>query len=96
MNSSTRAESSPFSRSLAHLWSQIARALSACHLEKRAKRLRLCESVSLGDKRLVAVIEYEGRTFLVGGGPQSVTLLTRLGESLDFPEVLTEWSERQR
>ena len=42
------------------------------------RRLRVLETVTLGDKRLVAVIQAEGRRFLVGGGPSGVSLLTPL------------------
>ena len=44
------------------------------------KRLRVLETVTLGDKRLVAVIQAEGRRFLVGGGPSGVSLLTALDQ----------------
>lgn len=44
------------------------------------KRLRVLETVTLGDKRLVAVIQAEGRRFLVGGGPSGVSLLTPLDQ----------------
>lgn len=62
----------------------------------KERRLRVCESISLGEKRFVAVVQFETQQFLIGGGAQSVNLLTRLGESADFADVLTEWSERQR
>ena len=42
------------------------------------KRLRLGESLSLGDRRFVAVVEFEGERFLVGGTSASLVLLTRL------------------
>jgi flagellar biogenesis protein FliO len=58
--------------------------------------LRLCETLSLGEKRFVAVIQFETQQFLVGGSARSVNLLARLGESPDFPAMLTEWCERQR
>ena len=63
---------------------------------KAPRRLRLCESLSLGEKRVVAVIQFEGQQFLVGGSAHSVNLLARLGESPDFSELLAEWCERQR
>jgi len=44
------------------------------------KRLRVLETVTLGDKRLVAVIQADGRRFLVGGGPSGVSLLTALDQ----------------
>jgi hypothetical protein len=44
------------------------------------KQLRVLETVTLGDKRLVAVIQADGRRFLVGGGPSGVSLLTQLDQ----------------
>jgi hypothetical protein len=45
------------------------------------KRLRVLETVALGDKRLVAVIQADGRRFLVGGGSSGVSLLTALDQA---------------
>ena len=72
------------------------KAFGALGVHKTVRRLRLCESVSLGEKRLVAVVEYDRQKFLVGGGVQSICLLARLGDSRDFSELLTEWCERQQ
>ena len=44
------------------------------------KRLRLAETVALGEKRFVAIIHAEGHKHLVGGGASGVALLTELGE----------------
>ena len=70
--------------------------IAAVRVRKAPRRLRLCESLALGEKRFVAVIEFETQRFLVGGGAASVNLLARLGESPDFSTLLTEWCERQR
>ncbi len=43
-------------------------------------QLRLTETVSLGEKRFVAIIHVEGRKFLIGGGTGGVNLLTQLDE----------------
>jgi hypothetical protein len=43
------------------------------------KRLRVAESVSLGEKRFVALVSVEGREFLIGGGTQGMSLLADLG-----------------
>lgn len=43
-----------------------------------AKQLRVAETVSLGDKRFVSLIQVDGQKFLIGGGSQGVTLLTQL------------------
>jgi len=52
------------------------------------KRLRVCESVSLGEKRFVAVIQIDGEQFLVGGSANSVSTLAHLKRSQEFSEVL--------
>jgi len=58
------------------VWRQILR-LS----ERRPRRLRLCESLPLGDRRFVAVVEYEQCRFLLGGTSASIVLLARLGDN---------------
>lgn len=58
---------------LASLWKRALR------LARRSpKRLRLCESLPLGDRRFVAVLEFEGTRFLLGGTANSLVLLSRL------------------
>jgi hypothetical protein len=62
--------------------------------QKAKKRLRVCESVSLGEKRFVAVVEINGQEFLVGGASSSMATLAHLGPSQDFAEVLKRrWSQ---
>lgn len=46
-----------------------------------SQHLRLAETVSLGEKRFVAIIHVEGRKFLIGGGTAGVSLLTQLDET---------------
>ena len=78
------------------IWNWISSLWRQAGTLKKGRRLRLSESLSLGEKRFVAVVEFETQKFLIGGGAQSVNLLARLGEETDFAEVLTEWCERQR
>jgi flagellar biogenesis protein FliO len=47
------------------------------------RRLRLCESLPLGERRFVAVVEFERSRFLVGGTSTSLVLLARLGSGND-------------
>ena len=42
------------------------------------KKLRVIETVPLGEKRIVAIVEAEGNRFLVGCGSEGVSLLTQL------------------
>lgn len=61
---------------LTALWESLLR------LSRRApKRLRLCESLPLGERRFVAVVEFERARFLVGGTSSSLVLLSRLKDS---------------
>jgi flagellar biogenesis protein FliO len=77
-------------------WAKLWQALPAVRVRRAPRQLQLCESLSLGEKRLVAVIQYEDQKFLVGGSAHSVSLLARLGGAPDFAELLTQWCERQR
>lgn len=47
------------------------------------KQLRIVETVSLGEKRFVALLNVEGRKFLIGGGASGVSLLTPLDPAPD-------------
>ena len=53
-----------------------------------ARRLRVAETVSLGEKRFVAVVQVDGRHFLLAGGPTNIALLAQLDTQENFGEVL--------
>ncbi len=42
------------------------------------RRLRLSETLSLGEKRFLAVVQFQHQEFLVGGTGNSIALLARL------------------
>jgi hypothetical protein len=44
------------------------------------KRLRVTETISLGEKRSVSIVQVDGSQFLIGSSPQSVQLLAVLGK----------------
>jgi hypothetical protein len=48
---------------------------------KTTKQLRVLETVTLGEKRMIAVVQADGRRFLVGGGPSGISLLTQLDQA---------------
>jgi len=76
-----QVSSDPLARRLFALWARILR------LSRRApKRLRLCESLPLGERRFVAVVEFEQNRFLLGGTPSSLVLLSRLEDAGDRKE----------
>ncbi|HVZ59631.1 MAG TPA: flagellar biosynthetic protein FliO [Terriglobales bacterium] len=57
------------------------------------KRLRVCETVPLGDKRFIALVQVDGRQFLLGGGAASVSLLAQLDSSSAFSDALKQACE---
>ena len=63
--------------------------LQARHVVRSGiKRLRVAETVSLGEKRFVAVVEVDGRHFLLAGGPTNIVLLAQLDAKETFGDVL--------
>ena len=55
-------------------------------LGKKPRRLRVCETLPLGERRFVAVVEFEQFRFLLGGTSASLVLLARLGDG-SRPEI---------
>jgi flagellar biogenesis protein FliO len=50
-----------------------------------ARRLRVAETVSLGEKRFVSILQVDGEQFLIGGSTSNIVLLARLDAK---PETL--------
>ena len=62
------------------LWYRILRIA-----ESRPRRLRLVENLPLGERRFVAVIEYEQARFLLGGTASTLVLLSQLTDRSPSP-----------
>jgi flagellar biogenesis protein FliO len=56
-----------------------------------ARRLRLSETLSLGEKRFLAVVQFQQQEFLLGGTGNSIALLARL----DTPGVVPDRREEK-
>lgn len=84
---------------LGRAWKWIQRHGGANILAPRSRRLRVSETISLGDKRFVSIVEVDGTSFLIGGGSGSVVLLTPLAsraEGQSFPSALrVAWGEKE-
>ena len=72
---------------LATGWNWVQQRLKS---QQSRKRLRVCESVSLGEKRFVAVIQVDGEQFLVGGSSSSISTLAHLERSREFSDVFRQ------
>jgi flagellar biogenesis protein FliO len=63
--------------------------LQARHVVRSgSRRLHVAEIVSLGEKRFVAVVQVDGRHFLLAGGPTNIVLLAQLDAKDAFDDVL--------
>jgi flagellar biogenesis protein FliO len=72
---------------LLSMWKRIRAQQIA---RSNSKRLHVSATASLGEKRFVAVIQVDGREFLVGGGSANVALLAQLDAQKSFNGMLTE------
>lgn len=87
---------------LARLWKSMASQLTELwnwvqekfRSHQVRKRLRVCETVSLGEKRFLAVVQVDGEQFLVGGSSSSVSTLAHLERSRDFSDVFQRHCEQ--
>jgi len=75
---------------LTHLKKGLIWLQQKSYAQLAAKRLRVCETTSLGEKRFVAIVQVDGRQFLVGGGQSGVSLLAALDSVESFPELFNQ------
>lgn len=60
---------------------------------RKTKAMRLCETISLGEKRFLAIVQVDEERILIGGSASTVALLTRLPEKEQFSTVLLQRSQ---
>jgi flagellar biogenesis protein FliO len=60
---------------------------------RSVRRLRLSETLSLGEKRFLAVVQFQQQEFLVGGTGNSIALLARLNAPGATPDSHDEMQE---
>jgi hypothetical protein len=58
------------------------------------KRLRVAETVSLGEKRFVSIVSVEGREYLIGGGSTGVSLLAQLNPAAQATDSMRSMASR--
>jgi hypothetical protein len=66
---------------LSRVWTWLTRNYSL----SQSKRMRVAETISLGEKRFVALLTVDGREFLIAGGASSVSLLSQWNSSAESP-----------
>jgi flagellar biogenesis protein FliO len=96
-NSEGFANSTPAVKSQPPLQLLLERVLSAwkwlAHkrsLQLAAKRLRVAETIQLGEKRFVSILQVDGAQYLIGGAAGNVQLLAVLDKTQDAQSILRE------
>jgi flagellar biogenesis protein FliO len=79
---------------LIKLWNGASWIIRRARAQQSRKNLKVCENVSLGEKRFVAIIQVDEERFLIGGASGSVSLLTRLAEAKSFATDLERAAEK--
>jgi hypothetical protein len=69
---------------VASSWKWLAEKLKT---QQAKKRLRVCETVALGEKRFIAVVQVDDQQFLVGGSSSAVSTLALLERPRGFAAV---------
>ena len=80
---STRRVSMPdsigvWSGALVRVWNWVMRQSRVALTRGVSRRLSVAETVSLGEKRFVSILQVDGEQFLVGGSQSNIVLLARL------------------
>lgn len=76
--STTRAQTLPAYHWFTRIFALLVSRLRSVKVRRRERSLRLCETLALGEKRLVAVIQFEQKRLLIGATSQSIELLADL------------------
>lgn len=72
------------------IWSALRWIMQRAKAQQSRRNLRICETVSLGEKRFVAVVQVDEERFLIGGSSTAVALLTRLQQTKTFAAALDQ------
>jgi hypothetical protein len=64
--------------------------LKRSYVSSATKRLRVAETVSLGEKRFVAILRVDGCEFLIGGGTSGISLLAQVEKPVQSSNAETD------
>lgn len=62
------------------IWKRLRISLQSRLRERRQRRLRVCETLALGDKRQLLIVECGKRQLLIGAAGNFLATLADLGE----------------
>lgn len=82
---SAGGEGRTYSAVLLQVWKWLTRHSRGVLTHRVSRRLKVAETVSLGEKRFVSILQVDGEQFLVGGSPSNIVLLAKLDAKQETP-----------
>lgn len=73
-------------RLICRILKNLITGFRSVHCRRKQRLMHLCETLSLGERRSLALVEVEGQKFLVGSAANSVSLVARLLSPPEAPE----------
>ena len=67
-----------FRAALLRTWEWLTRQSRGVLARSASRRLKVAETLSLGEKSFVSILHVDGEQFLVGGSPSRIVLLAKL------------------
>ena len=59
----------------------LGKLFGGIQIKRKNRQIQLCETLSFGDRRFIALVVVEGQKYLVGGAGNSISLLTSLPQT---------------
>jgi len=75
--------SAALSISVTRVLATVRKAVRHVRVRRTQRSLRVCESLALGDRRFLLLVQCDRRRYLIGAATQSITLVDRLDEKSD-------------
>ena len=63
-----------------NIWNRLRTVAQSAFRQRRGRKLRVCETLALGDKRQLMIVECGERRLLIGAAGNFLATLTELGE----------------
>ena len=84
----------PDTESTLKRWASVLlAALRSVKIRTRVRSLRLCETLPLGDKRFLAVVQFNHQRLLIGATSHSISLLQQVEEPAETADELRSLQE---
>src|ERR1700761_2021500 len=74
-----------FGEAVVRAWKWLTRHSQGVLARGASRRLKVAETVSLGEKRFVSILQVDGEQFLVGGSTSNIVLLAKLEAKAETP-----------